>query len=104
MGKVSTTLAEALLRRKELNDKVAQLAVLAKGDVLQEVVKRVNVTDSVDDVRALVPKVSINEVTAAFDSYAGKLRRVDAAIQKANWDTTVEIDPDVLENWVEKKK
>lgn len=85
-------LAEALLRRKELQEKVDQLHAINKKELYEVKAKRVNITDSVDDLVAQVPKVSINEVTAAYDFYAKQLRLVDAAIQQANWTTEVEVE------------
>lgn len=85
-------LAEALLRRKELQAKTEQLARI-KSDALFEVVaKRVNVTDNVDDLIAKVPKLSAAEVTAEYDFYARQLRLIDAAIQQANWTTDLAIE------------
>ena len=85
-------LAEALLRRKELQNKVDQLKPIMVENLFETKAKRVNVTDSVDDIVAQVPKISLNQVTAAYDFYAKQLRLVDATIQQANWTTEITIE------------
>ncbi len=84
-------LAEALLRRKELNEKVDQLKGIKVEGLFEVKVKRMNVTESVDDVTAKVPKITLNEVTAGYDYYAKQLRLIDAAIQQANWTTEIDV-------------
>lgn len=91
-------LAEALLRRKELQSKVDQLhSVLQRRDLFETVAKRVKVTDSVDDFVAKVPKLTMAQVTAEYDFYASALRRIDAAIQQANWTKDIDPGPNTME-------
>jgi hypothetical protein len=92
-------LAQALLRRKELQGKVDQLHNIRKDATFELKVQRRQITDSVDDIRAEVPLLEASQVTAEYDSYSSKLRRVDAAIQQANWTAEVELDLDVMENY-----
>lgn len=92
-------LAEALLRRKELQQKVDSLRNITMRDLFEPKVKRVKVTDSIDEVTAEVPKLQLNQVTAEYDYYAKQLRLVDAAIQQANWTTEVEVE--TMANYVE---
>lgn len=94
-------LAEALLRRKELQGKVDQLAKVKEADFAEFKVQRVKVTDGTDEIRASVPKVTMNQVTAAYDWHARQLRLVDAAIQQANWATTVEVQDSVVADYLE---
>ena len=94
-------LAEALLRRKELNEKVDQLRSVKQGDMAEFKVERVKVSDSLDEVKALVPKVSMAQVTAAYDWHARQLRLVDAAIQQANWTTEIEVGTTVMADFIE---
>lgn len=82
-------LAEALLRRKELDAKVKVLNTIKGAQVFETKVKRVSVTDSVDDLTAQVPKLTAAQVTREYDHYAKALRLLDAAIQQANWTTEV---------------
>ena len=84
-------LAEALLRRKELQGKVDQLKDLKTNDVIYQIrSKRVQVNDSWEDITADCAKLEANQVTAEYDHYPRALRLVDAAIQQANW--TCELD------------
>ncbi len=96
-------LAEALLRRKELNEKVDQLRKINVEGLFDVKVRRQNVTESVDDVTASVPKITLSQVTAGFDYYAKQLRLVDATIQQANWTTEIEVAGDVMKDFVESK-
>lgn len=92
-------LAEALLRRKELNDKVARIAVVKDKDIFDVSTTRKQVHEGIDDVIAAVPKLSLAEVTQEYDYYARQLRLVDAAIQHANWTTDIDCDDTVLVNF-----
>jgi hypothetical protein len=92
-------LAEALLRRKELQEKVNVLARV-KDEVLHEVVMtRKKVSDDYDDIVAKVPKIPANELTACYDWHARQLRLVDAAIQQANWNTQIEVQDSVMDDF-----
>jgi len=97
-------LAEALLRRKELNNKVLQLQGINARELFETKVQRKNVTESIDDIVAQVPKLTLSQVTAGYDFYARALRRVDAAIQQANWVTEIEVDPTVMDDFKEESK
>jgi len=92
-------LAEALLRRKELAQKVDQLRDIKTKDVFELKMRRQPVSEGVDDVVAQVPKVDIAQVTAEHDHYAKQLRLCDAAIQQANWNTDVELAQHVMSDW-----
>lgn len=95
----TVTLAEALLRRKELNEKVKGLANFKQSDLYELKVKRQKVSDDIDDIVASVPKLTISQVTAEFDFYARQLRLCDAAIQQANWMTKVEVADTVFADY-----
>lgn len=94
-------LAEALLRRKELNDKVAQLKTINVTGLFEVKAQRKNVTENIDDVIAKVPKIKLSQVAAGYDWYAKQLRLVDAAIQQANWATDITVGDDVMKDFVE---
>ena len=96
-------LAEALLRRKELQNKVAVLSAIKESNVCQLRVKRVNVADGIDEVTASVPKFEISQLTQEFDWHARQLRLVDAAIQQANWTTEIEVGDSVMADFVAPK-
>lgn len=80
-------LAQALLLRKQLERKVAQLEPLRLADpkMFEVQTKRMNVTDQTDEISFHVPKLQLSDVTAEYDKYATALRKLDAAIQHANW-------------------
>jgi hypothetical protein len=94
-------LAEALLRRKELNDKVAQLKTINVQGLFEIKASRKNVTENIDDVVVKVPKITMAQVAAGYDWYSKQLRLVDAAIQQANWVTEIEVGNDVMKDFVE---
>ncbi len=81
-------IAEALLLRKQLEAKVKQLEPLKiQGDngVYKMEVKRVNVGENVDEAQITIPRVDLKDITKEYDHYASELRKIDAAIQQANW-------------------
>ena len=79
-------LAEALLRRKELQEKVNILARIKDNELVYQVrAHRIKVSDGFEDLNADFPKLEVSQVTAEYDHYARALRLVDAAIQQANW-------------------
>lgn len=82
-------LAEALLLRKELQAKVDRLKRIDNKDLFTLKTGRKRVDEGFDDLIAEVPKVEFEQLTHCYDWHAKQLRRVDAAIQKANWDTEV---------------
>lgn len=96
-------LAEALLRRKELQEKINRIQPLKHADIYETKVKRVNVTESIDDLTASVPKLELNQVTAEYDHYAKQLRLIDAAIQQANWTTVIAVEG-VMNDYESQKK
>lgn len=89
-------LAEALLRRKELQGKVDILQQIKDKDLFEVKARRQNVSESIDEVIAQVPKLTASQVTSEFDWHARQLRLVDAAIQQANWTTEVDIKETVM--------
>lgn len=95
-------LAEALLRRKELTEKVQVLRQIQNTALFEVRAKRVKVTDDLDDVVAQVPKLTASEVTAEYDWHARQLRKIDAAIQQANWTTELAVDDDVMRDFPQK--
>ncbi len=86
-------IAQALLLRKQLEKKVQQLEpVKNMGDqgLFETKVKRLNVGADIDEVSIQVPKMTLAEVTGEYDKYASALRKIDASIQKANWEFDVD--------------
>lgn len=92
-------LAEALLRRKELQGKVDMLKHIQDKSLFEVKAQRRQVTESLDDIIAQVPKLTASQVTAEYDWHARQLRLVDAAIQQANWTCEIEIDQTVMSDY-----
>ena len=98
-SEMNIKLAEALLRRKELQEKVDQVKAIKDKDLFEVKAQRRKVTDSMDDIVAEVPIVELKEVTAEYDFYAKQLRLVDAAIQNANWTTVIDVQDVVMQDF-----
>lgn len=83
-------LAEALLRRKELAEKLNILRHFKDNHAFYEVRgQRVKVTEGLEDINVNYPKLEASQVTAEFDFYARQLRLVDGYIQQINWTTSM---------------
>ena len=96
-------LAEALLRRKELQEKLNVLRHFKDNQMFYEIRgQRVKVMEGLEDVNANYPKLEASQVTAEYDFVAKQLRLVDALIQQANWTTVLEVDPMVMESYKSK--
>lgn len=95
-------LAEALLRRKELKEKVDIVKQIKDKDLYEVKARRQSVTENIDDVVAQVPKLNLGQVTSEYDFYARQLRLIDAAIQQANWTTEIEIGDTVMADYKKK--
>lgn len=89
-------LADALLRRKELNSKVVLLGKFKEADVYELKFARKKVSEDFDDITAQVPKLTASQVTSEFDFYSRQLRLCDSTIQQANWTVEVEVKDDVM--------
>jgi len=97
-------LAEALLRRKELQGKVDVLKQIKDKQLFEIRGQRVKITDTIDEVTAQVPLLTAGQVTAEYDWHARQLRLVDAAIQQANWTQSVELDSETMKDYVQPPK
>jgi len=95
-------LAEALLRRKELQGKVDLLKQIKDKDLFEVKARRQQVADGIDDVIAQVPKLTASQVTQEYDWHSRQLRLVDAAIQQANWTCEIDIHDDSMGDYVDK--
>jgi hypothetical protein len=93
-------LADALLRRKELEKKVKLLEQFKSSDFFEVKCQRRSISDQVDDITAMVPKLEVNQVTQELDFYSHRLRLLDAAIQQCNWTCDIPVDDKV---WVDYK-
>lgn len=95
-GKTTVKLAEALLRRKELHDRLQVLSSINRDELFETKTQRRHVHEGIDDIIAEVPKLTAKEVMHEFNTASRMLRLVDAAIQQANWMTEVTLDYDVM--------
>ena len=96
-------LADALLRRKELQQKVDQLRSIKDKDIFEFKFERKQINESIDDIRAQVPVLNASQVTEEFDYYANKLRLIDAAIQQLNWTAEITVGHLVWVDYTEYK-
>ena len=93
-------LAEALLRRKELNAKVEQLSRIKDNDMFYQLrSKRITVMEGVDNLDADFPKLTAAQVTAEYDFYARQLRLIDGKIQQTNWTAVIDC-PECMTDYV----
>lgn len=86
-------IAQALLLRKQLEKKVAQLEPIkqwGEQGLLETKISRKNVNETTDEVTINTPRVTLKEITMNYDMYASALRKLDASIQKANWEFDVD--------------
>jgi len=97
-------LADALLRRKELQQKVDQLRQIKDKDLFEMRFERKQINESIDDIRAQVPVLEVNQVTKEYDYYANKLRLIDGAIQQLNWTTDITVNDKVWVDYAEASK
>lgn len=98
-------IAQALLLRKQLDEKVKQLTPIKNmGDtgLFTVQTKRINVSADTDEVSFQIPKMTLSEVTKEYDKFASALRKLDAAVQKANWEFDVDFTD--ADNPLEDKK
>ncbi len=95
-------LAEALLRRKELQGKVDVLKQIKDKDLFEVKARRQQVADGIDDIIAQVPKLTASQVTTEYDWHARQLRLIDAAIQQANWTCEIEVHDESMGDFVAK--
>ena len=95
-------LAEALLRRKELQGKVDVLHQIKEKDLFEVKARRQPVAEGIDDVIAQVPKLTASQVTQEYDWHSRQLRLIDAAIQQANWTCEIEVHDESMGDFVTK--
>lgn len=94
-------LADALLRRKELQGKVDALKAIKEKDLFEVRARRQSVAEGIDDVVVQVPKLTASQVTKEYDWHARQLRLIDSAIQQANWTTEITVGDEVMRDFSE---
>lgn len=97
------TLAECLLRRKELQDKLISVERIKTMDLFEVKVSRMKVSDSIDDVTVQTPKLEYNQVVAEYNHISKQLRMIDAIIQRTNWTTEINDADELFIDFEERK-
>jgi len=98
-------LAEALLRRKDLQAKVDRLKAIDQKALFETRTGRKPAAEGLDDIIAEVAKISFQQFTHCYDWHAKQLRLVDGVIQRANWETEVSVsDEDYVDPYVKNEK
>lgn len=97
---MKTKLAQALLRRKELQGKVDALQQINAKALYEVKAVRKQVNETWDDIVLQVPKLTASQITNELDWHARQLRLVDAVIQQANWETDVIVEDSVFADYV----
>jgi len=90
-------IAEALVLRKHLEQKVKQLEPIKQvGDngAFELKTERVKISEEIDEVKFQIPKVELKDITKEYDRYSKALRQLDTAIQAANWQYEVDVTLD----------
>ncbi len=96
--------AEGLLLRKQLEAKLKQLEPLklqGENGLLETKTDRRKINDNIDEVTITTPKVTLAEITKEYDRYATQLRKLDTAIQKANWENELDFEEEKTEKKTE---
>lgn len=97
---IKIKLAEALLRRKELQQKVEILSKIKENQLVYEIRgQRVKVTDGLEELNANYPKLTVAQVTEEYDFYARQLRLIDAKIQQANWTSELDVEESTVSSY-----
>ena len=89
-------IAEGLLLRKQLQAKVEQLQPLhnvGSRGLMEQSVRRVSVNENVDELTITTPRITLSDITSTYDHYASELRKLDSALQQANWTHELEFSP-----------
>lgn len=85
--------AEALVLRKHLEAKVKQLEpIKLQGDrgLFELQTQRVKISDTVDEIKTQLPKVTLEDVMKEYNKYSKALRELDIKIQESNWTNEIE--------------
>jgi predicted nucleic acid-binding OB-fold protein len=103
-GSASVKLAELLVRRKELGQRLRTMPsalIPSSEDLYQEINERIPISKGLGDLVEKVQRRAPSDLKTfkARDALQRKLREVDAKIQRANWDTEVTVPKTVLSNF-----
>jgi len=101
---MAKTLAECLLRRKELQDKLTGIGNIRNADIYETKVVRRKAHEGIDDITASIPKLEFNQVAAEYNWVSSQFRRIDAYIQRTNWTTILDDVDELFVNYEDKVK
>jgi hypothetical protein len=91
-----TTLAELLLRRKELNQLFSLRLEAQQMQVTKDVLQRRKVNDETDQVDGKISLVDKGALERESNFYAQQRRLADSVVQQANWTTEVEVPSSLM--------
>jgi hypothetical protein len=91
-----TTLAELLLRRKELNQLFSLRLEAQQMQVTKDVLQRRKVNDETDQVDGKISLVDKSALERESNFYAQQRRLADSVVQQANWTTEVEVPSSLM--------
>lgn len=97
-------LAEGLLLRKQLEASLKRLEPLRlqwSNGAFETKVLRKNISETVDETTVTTPKISFEDFTKEYNKVATQLRKLDTAIQKANWQYALDFKEDEAETTTE---
>lgn len=94
------TLQHALLRRKELDERIRQMQPFRDRDFFEQKIQRRRVDEGIDEVAVAIPKMTWTQFNAEFNFLQKQRRIIDGVIQQANWETKVD-DQGAMQDWVE---
>lgn len=102
-GTSNVKLAELLVRRKDLDQQLHRADTLRTGadDLFKVVSERLEISKGLGDIVEKVDRKHPHQLKPfqSYDALQTKLRKVDALIQKTNWDTLVKAPVTVLTNF-----
>ena len=91
-------IAEALLLRKNLEQKMSRLEIFKDADLYEVKTSRKQIKEGeIEEITSKVPKLSLKDVMEEYNALSKKIRQLDASIQKANWDCSVSLPEDFEE-------
>lgn len=88
------TVAEALLKRKHLAERVEVLRPLKNGadkGLFETRISRIKVSDDIDEAKLDIAKIKPEEITKEWDKACAELRKLDGLLQKANWTNVIDL-------------
>ena len=90
--------AEALLLRKNYEQKLSRLEIFKDAELYEVKTSRKQIKEGeIEEITTKAPRLSLKEVMEEYNNLSKRIRQLDASIQKANWDNSVELPDDFEE-------